>query len=184
MRISRRYKFRRPINVQRRYRINQFIKAPEVRLIDDSGQNLGVVPTSRALQLAREQEMDLIEVSPLAVPPVAKILNYSKLKYQEEKERKKEKARQKKIEVKGIRLSLRISKHDIDTRINQAEKFLSEGNKVQIELILKGREKQHRNVAINIINDFIKSVDEKLPIKVEQTIKIQGGRISTTLTKK
>jgi translation initiation factor IF-3 len=128
--------------------------------------------------------LDLIEVSPLSQPPVAKILDYSKLKYQEEKERRKEKARQKKIEVKGIRLSLKISKHDIETRLNQAERFLSEDNKVKIELILRGRERQRKDFAKNIINDFIKSLEEKLPIKIEQGLKIQGGRLSATVAKK
>ena len=90
----------------------------------------------------------------------------------------------KKIEVKGIRLSLRIGRHDIETRLNQAEKFLSEDDKVKIELILKGRERQRRDFAKNIIDDFVKSLEEKLPLKIEQELKAQGGRLSMIITKK
>lgn len=184
MRISRRFKFKKIHRPQYRYRLNQFIKAPEVRLIDETGQNLGITPTAKALAMARERELDLIEVSPLANPPVAKIFDFSKLKYQEEKERRKERAHQQKIEVKGIRLSLRISRHDIETRLIQSKKFLTEGNKIRIELILKGRERQHRDLAIKIINNFIESLNQKLPIKIEQEIKIQGGQLSMLVTKK
>ena len=183
MRISRRkpgYN-REPI---KKYRANQFIRVPQVRLIDEDGENFGVVDTNRALEMARERGLDLVEVSPLSQPPVVKIVDYSKMRYQEEKERRKEKAKQKKIEVKGIRLSLRISDHDIEVRVNQAEKFISQGDKVKIEMMLKGRERQHTSLAKEIINKFIQSVDQKIPITVEQPLDMMGGKIFVLISKK
>ncbi|MFA6214980.1 MAG: translation initiation factor IF-3 [Patescibacteria group bacterium] len=183
MRISR----RKPNYHQKasyRYKTNQFIKSPQLRLIDEDGQNLGVMDTVDAVALAQERGLDLVEVSPLANPPVAKITNYSKLKYQEEKERRKEKAKQKKVEVKGIRLSLRISEHDIEIRVNQAIKFLNQDDKVKLELLLKGREQQHVNLARDIINQFIKSVDSVVPAQIEQPLNRQGGKLFVIIAKK
>lgn len=182
MRIS--YKRQQYKKIQQKYRTNAFIRVPQVRLIDEDGQNIGVVETAKALAMAQESGFDLVEVSPLANPPVAKILNYNKLKYQEEKERRKEKAKQKKIEVKGIRLSLRISEHDIEIRINQAEKFLSQDDKVKVEMILKGRELQHKNLAREIINKFVESLNEKIPVNVEQPLNVQGGKLGILIAKK
>ena len=185
MRISRRKpKYKNQYKIRIKYRTNQFIKVPEVRLVDENGENLGVVPTEKALTMAREKELDLVEVSPLAKPPVAKILDFNKLKYQEGKEQRKEKAKQKKVEVKGIRLSLRIGKHDTETKLHQAEKFLSENDKVKIELFLRGRERQHRSLAKEIINNFLESLDQITPIKIEQELNVQGGRLTVVVNKK
>ncbi|MFA6410274.1 MAG: translation initiation factor IF-3 [Candidatus Buchananbacteria bacterium] len=169
---------------QKWHRTNQFIRVPQVRLINESGENIGVVDTAEALAMAQEKGLDLIEVNPLANPPVVKIVDYSKLKYQEEKERRKEKAKQKKVEIKGIRLSLRISDHDQEIRINQAEKFLKQEDKVRIEMILKGRERQHFDLARGIINKFVQSVGQALPITVEQPLNVQGGKLSVLIAKK
>jgi translation initiation factor IF-3 len=140
------------------YRINAQIRVPEVRVIDDEGAMLGVMPLARALELAREQELDLVEVSPKAQPPVAKITDYGRMRYQKEKEVQKQKAKQKKIEVKDIRLSLRISPHDLEMRVEQAAKFLERGDKLKIEILLKGREKQLSNKAVDIMKDFVKKL--------------------------
>lgn len=183
MRISRkRSKYKRV--QQKRHRTNEYIKVPQVRLIDETGENFGVVDTAKALRMAREKGLDLVEVSPKAQPPVAKIVDYSKLKYQEEKERRKEKAKQKKVEIKGIRLSLRISEHDKEIRIKQAEKFLNQDDKVKIEMSLRGRERQHKDLAREIINKFIGSINTSVPIITEQALNIQGGRLSVVITKK
>jgi len=153
-------------------------------LIDETGQNIGVIATDKALALAQEKGLDLVEVSPLATPPVAKIVDYSKLKYQEEKERRKERAKQKKTEIKGIRLSLRISDHDKEVRIKQAEKFLNHEDKVKIEMILRGRERQHKDLAREIIKKFIDSIDQLIPVKTEQALNIQGSKLSVMIAKK
>jgi len=183
LRISRRKPRYEKISIKR-YRINQYIRVPEVRLIDEAGQNIGVIETQKALDMAREKGLDLVEVSPLAQPPVARVVNYSKMRYKEEKERRKEKARQKKIEIKGIRLSLRISDHDTNVRIKQAEKFLAQEDKVRIELILRGREKQHFGKAKEIINKFVDSLNGLIPVTIEQPLNVQGGKLSTLLAKK
>ena len=183
MRIShRRPKWKK--QQQKRHQTNQYIRVPQVRLIDETGQNFGVVDTARALTMAREKGLDLVEVSPKAQPPVAKIVDYSKLKYQEEKERRKEKAKQKKVEVKGIRLSLRISEHDKEVRMKQAEKFLGQGDKVKLEMILRGRERQHKNLAREIVNKFITEINESTPINIEQPLSIQGNKLFVLIAKK
>lgn len=152
-------------------------------MIDENGVNAGVVPTAQAILRAREHELDLIEVSPLAQPPVAKILDFNKLKYEEGKERKREKAKQKRVEIKGVRLSLRISPHDTATRLTQAQKFLGDGDKVKIELILRGRERQHKDLAEKIIQNFIDAIRQTIPVQVEQSITAQGGKLSTIIAK-
>lgn len=181
MRISR-YRSKYTPDTSKRYRINQYIKVPEVRVIDENGENIGVMPTGQALALAEEKGMDLVEVSPVAQPPVAKIINYSKLKYEEEKSRRKQIARQKKVEVKGIRLSLRIGEHDQETRLKQAQKFLNDGDKVKVELILRGREKQHTALAREIIKKFVDSLQTEKPIKIEQPITYMGGKFSILIS--
>jgi len=169
---------------ERFYRINEQIQYPTVRVIDDSGENIGVMEAFKAIQMAHERGLDLIEVSPLANPPVVRIQDFNKFKYQESKERKKSKARQKEVELKGLRLSLRIGKNDLDTRMNQAIKFLENNDKVRVELALRGREQQHRNLAFDIIKKFVESIHAILPVRTEQEVTIQGGRISTIIAKK
>lgn len=152
-------------------------------MIDEKGLHVGVLPTPQALALARERGLDLIEVSPLAQPPVAKILDFNKLKYEVGKERKREKAKQKRIEVKGVRLSLRIGKHDTETRLQQAQKFLADNDKVKIEMILRGRERQHKDLAERIIQTFIATLNQTIPVKVEQGLSAQMGKLSTVIAK-
>ena len=165
----------------KRYRTNAAIKVPEVRLIDETGQNIGVTSTADALARAQELGLDLVEVSPLANPPVAKIVDYAKLKYEEEKERRKEKAKQKKIEIKGIRLSVRIGAHDMDVRLRQALNFLEDGDKIKIELILRGRERRQTDLAKETVEKFVTALRENREIKIEQPIKIMGGRLSAII---
>lgn len=127
--------------------------------------------TAKALQLAREQELDLVEVSPKAQPPVAKITDYGRLRYQKEKEVQKQKVKQKKVEVKDIRLSLRISPHDLEMRLQQAIKFLGRGDKIKIEINLRGRERQMAGKAVEIIKNF----ESKLKTTAELNIIEEQG---------
>ncbi|MFH1712598.1 MAG: translation initiation factor IF-3 [Candidatus Jacksonbacteria bacterium] len=143
------------------YRINGQIKAPKVKLIDHKKNLIGIIDTTQALKMAYEQELDLVEVSPKENPPVAKILKYGKFKYSLEK--KKQKSKTKKVETKGIRLNLNMAVHDISTRAKQAEKFIKRGSKLQVEMILKGREMAHVSRAFEQIKDFI----NKLSVMVE-----------------
>jgi len=163
------------------FRINEQIHAPELRVINDEGENVGVMTTAEALNIAQEQDMDLVEVFPKAQPPVAKITDYGRMKYQKEKYLHKQKAKQKKVENKDIRLSLRISPHDLEMRLNQGIKFLEKGHKLKIEIILKGREKQLQAKAQEIINNFYKKLEEhegfKLVIEQSLTRQVNGFNI-------
>lgn len=152
--------------------INNWIKASSVRLIDDTGKQMGIVPLQDALQMARERNLDLIQITEKVEPPVCKILDYGKYLY---RLRKKEKKVQKSTEIKGIRLRFNISSHDLETRARQAEKFLKKGDLVKIEMLLRGREKRLSSFAKEKIDQFVKVLDEIIPIKIERGLR-RGGR--------
>jgi translation initiation factor IF-3 len=178
MRISHRKRLQ-PIGPTFHY--NAGIRAPEVRVIDENETHLGVFPIQEALAIAQEKGLDLVEINPATSPPVTKITNFGQFKYQKEKEARKQKAHQKRIELKGIRLSLRIGEGDLGVRRAQAEKFLGEGDKVRVEIILKGRERQHADLAGKIISDFCASLVET---RVEQQLQRQAGVLSMIVAKK
>lgn len=138
--------------------------------------------TVEALQQAKERELDLVEVSPLANPPVCKYVNYGQLVYEKNKRERKQKAKQKKIEVKGIRLSTTIGDHDFNIRIAQAQKFLEKGNKVQVELLLRGRQKAHPELGADMVKKFIAALAEIAA--VESPMNKQGGKFIVLLTSK
>ncbi|MFH0969323.1 MAG: translation initiation factor IF-3 [Patescibacteria group bacterium] len=150
-------------------RINEFVRVPKVMLIDNQGKNLGEMETWKALELARERELDLVEVFPKAYPPVCKIMDYGKRQYQQSKQARLAQAKQKKVELKGIRIGLKTDEHDLTFKKNQADKFLSKGNKVKIELVLKGREKMHRDLGRKNLESFISGLST--PHKFEEPIK-------------
>lgn len=182
MRISRKKKPKKPLIP--RYNRNQYIKAPEVRVLSSDNENLGVMPTAKAIELAREQEMDLAEINPKAQPPVAKILNFTQFKYQKEKEARKQKAKAHVSELKGIRLSIRISDHDMGIRQIQAEKFLNRGDKVKIEVILRGREHGKKHLAFEAIKKFVDNITQKMDIRYEQEAARQGNKVTAIIAKK
>ncbi|OGL67134.1 translation initiation factor IF-3 [Candidatus Uhrbacteria bacterium RIFCSPHIGHO2_01_FULL_63_20] len=170
---QRKPKFEVPV-----YKANESIIAPEVRVIDENGVPLGVLPIAKAIATAREREMDLVEVSPKAEPPVCRITDYGQFKYQKEKEARKQKAQSKEVEIKGVRLSLRIGDHDLETRHQQAKSFLEDGDKVKIEIILRGREKGHQDIAREVVKKFMEILKTDFPIRVEQEITYQAGRLT------
>jgi translation initiation factor IF-3 len=183
-----RRKFRRakPKPKKELYRTNDKILAAEVRVITESGEILGVMTTADARAKAEEMEMDLVEVSPKAQPPVVKIADYGKMKYKVEKLASKQKAKQKKTEVKDIRLSLRISAHDLDMRYTQALKFLQKGNKIKLEIILRGREKQLKDKAREILDAFVKRLEseDSVAVTVEQPLTRQANGFNMILANK
>ena len=162
------------------FRVNAQIRVPEVMVIDENGDSLGKLDTRKALEIAQEKELDLVEVNPKARPPICKIQDYGQFQYQQAKKAQQQKVHAKKVEIKGVRMSYKIGAHDLEFRKKQVEKFLGKGDKVRIETILRGRERQYTREAIDKINNFIKSLD--IEIKVEQPIKKLGTRISTTIT--
>ena len=134
--------------------LNEKIRAREVRLIDNEGVNHGTVPTSKALQIARERDLDLVVVSPNQAPPVAKILDWGKYKYETEKRAKEAKKKQHTVDIKEVKMRYKIDVHDYEVRLKQAKKFLASGNKVKVVVMLRGREMQHNHLAMELINKF------------------------------
>lgn len=159
---------------------NEDIKAPEVRLVSDKGM-VGVISTAEALAMAKEQELDLILISPKAVPPVAKIMDYNSFKYQQEKLAKKIKSTAKQVEIKSLRLSSRIGQHDLEVRLKKAQQFIDKGDKVKIELYLRDRERQHGDIGFEVIKNFLEQLTATHQYKVESPAKRTGSRIETVI---
>jgi len=134
----------------------------------------------QAIDMAKTKSLDLVEVSPKAVPPVCKIMDFGKYQYQKSKEERQNKSKQKKSEIKGIRLSIRTDEHDLIFKKNQAEKFLSKNNKIKIEIMLKGREKAHQDLARDSLVNFMKTIS--IPYKIEQEIKKFPGGFNVIIT--
>lgn len=162
--------------IEKRLRINHFIRALQLRLIDEQNQQVGVVSLEDALRLAQDRGLDLIEVSPLANPPVCRIADYGKYQYLQERQGRLNRAKQKKVGVKGIRLSLKIGEHDLAVRRGQAVRFLNEGHKVKIEIILRGRENSRKDLAEQKVKEFITSLDRG--VKIEQGMTRMGNRLA------
>jgi translation initiation factor IF-3 len=161
------------------YRLNNQIIARLVHLIDEDGSYLGDVDLREALKMAQEKSLDLVEIGPKENPPIAKILDFGKFKYELRKKDKQQKKQQKVGEIKVIRLSFRIGRHDLETRANKAKEFLIEKQKVKIEIILRGREKVHAELAENVIKQFIEILGN---VKIEQEPKRQANQITALIS--
>ena len=140
--------------------INEEIRDKEVRVIDSDGTMLGVMATEQALELAGEKKLDLVNISPNAKPPVCKILDYGKYRYELQKREKEAKKKQKTTQVKEIRLSTFIEEHDIKVKANTASKFLKDGDKVKVSLRFRGREKDYSSRGMEVMNTFADIVSE------------------------
>ncbi len=152
-----------------------------MRLIDETGKQLGIVQTGQALQMAQDRGLDLIEVASKTDPPVCRIADFGKFQYQKEKQARQQKVHQKKSGLKGIRIGLTTAKHDLELKVNQAENFLKKGYKVRIEIILRGREKAFGNNARQKIEDFKSLLEEG--VIVEQPITRQPRGFSMIIGK-
>lgn len=158
--------------------INDKIRVKEVRLIDAEGNNVGVVPTSKALQMAEEADLDLVVISANQAPPVAKILNYGKYRYELEKKAKEAKKKQHTVDIKEVKVRYKIDTHDYEVRLKSIRKFISQGNKVKLVVMLRGREMQHSSLAIDLANRFIEDLAND-PIVVEKKPIIEGRNVTT-----
>ena len=156
--------------------VNNRIRAREVRLIDENGKQIGILELRKALQTAWERNLDLVQMTEKVEPPVCKIMAYGKYLYQQEK-KEREAKKKTRGELKGIRLSFNISQHDLETRVNQAEKFLRQGNKVRIELRLRGREKALADFAKEKMNKFLEILGNLTPYKIERELKRESQRL-------
>ncbi len=144
--------------IQKRYRINQYIRTTPIRVIGEKGENLGILETAEALRIANERGLDLIEISATAKPPVCKIMDFGKFKYEKEKGEREHSKKQKDVELKGIRIGFTTGTHDLELRVRQIEKFLAEGHKIRIQMKLSGRQKAHGPLALQKFHDFLKMI--------------------------
>lgn len=163
---------------------NEGIIAPEILVLDNTGANLGVMKTAEAIRAARAEELDLVLINPKTNPPVAKIIDFGQFKYQQEKEERLKQAHAHVTEVKGVRLSLRIGPHDLEIRKNQAAKFLNDGDKVKIEIILRGREMQQKPLAISVVKNFVSNINGAMPIRLDQETEVQFNKVTAIIAKK
>ena len=159
--------------------INEQIRDKEIRLIGENGEQLGIMSAREAMKLAEEAELDLVKIAPTAKPPVCKIIDYGKYRYELAR---KEKEARKKQKIKEIRLSPNIDSNDLNTKMNAAKKFLSKGDKVKITLRFRGREMAHMNASKHILDDFAASLGEIAV--VEKAPKVEGRSISMVLAEK
>jgi len=154
---------------------NNRINSPEVQVIGSTGENLGIINTNKAISMAKEEGLDLIEIAPNAKPPVCKIIDIGKYKYDAQKKANKAKKKQKKIELKEIKLRPVTETHDYNFKLKNAQKFLSKGDKVKFTIRFKGRELQHSNLGHNLMNKI--QEDIKLVGKVEMNPKFDGKQM-------
>jgi translation initiation factor IF-3 len=144
--------------------------------VDSDGTMLGVMKLSDALALAQERQVDLVEISPNANPPVCKLLDYDKYRYQQEKTAQEARKKIRKVSVKNIRLSVRIGQHDLDFKAKQTNEFLGEGNKVKIDVVMRGREQAHPQLAFELMDKI------KAKIEVEHVIETRPSKMGNTVS--
>jgi translation initiation factor IF-3 len=153
---------RREDCIEKRFiRTNDRIRAREIRVIDDEGNQIGILPPFEALKMAREKNLDLVEISPTANPPVCRIMDYGKFLYQQEKKEREAKKHQKQIVVKEVKFRINVDDHDYETKKNHVLRFLDEGDKVKATIFFRGREMTRTNLGRQILERLIKDVESK-----------------------
>ena len=162
--------------------INEQIRDREIRLIGENGEQLGIMSARDALKMAREAELDLVKIAPTAKPPVCKIIDYGKYRYELGRKEKEAKKKQKIIEIKEVRMSPNIDVNDLNTKTNNARKFLSKGNKVKITLRFRGREMAHMQASRHILEEFAQSLEDVAVI--DKPIKQEGRTLTMFLAAK
>lgn len=155
--------------------MNQAIRASSLRVIDEDGNQIGVLSRAEALQLASDRELDLVEISPEANPPVAKIIDWGKYNYQKTKQMQKSKRNAKALEVKQMRFGLKISDHDLETKLKKVTGFLENGHKVKIVIFYRGRELAHKDIGFTLANKVIDKFGED--IAVDQQPQLAGKQL-------
>ena len=162
--------------------INEQIRDREIRLIGEDGEQLGIMSARDAMKLAREANLDLVKIAPTAKPPVCKIIDYGKYRYEQARREKEARKKQKTIEVKEIRLSPNIDTNDLNTKVNQARKFVSGGNKVKVAVRFRGRELAHTAVGKTILEDFAQKLSDIAVI--DKPAKLEGKSMVMFLVEK
>ncbi|MDR2398075.1 MAG: translation initiation factor IF-3 [Spirochaetaceae bacterium] len=163
-------------------RINEQIRVREVRLIRDEGEQQGIIPTLDALAIARGQGLDLVEVAPQAVPPVVKIMDYGKFKFENEKKVRDSKKKQKLLKLKEIRMQPKIDEHDIEFKSKHVREFLAEGNKVKVTIRFRGRELAHTELGLDVLKDVLKRLEGEYVM--DKTPAMEGRFMSMVVSPK
>ncbi len=158
--------------------MNHAIRAQELRVLDDAGNQLGVLSKSEALAKAQELGLDLVEVSPNANPPVAKIVDWGKYNYQKTKQLQQQKKQQKSVDIKQIRLGMRIGDHDLDIKLNRTRKFLEAGHKVKVMLLYRGRENAHKELGFVLFDRITEALSDVAVI--DQPAQLSGRNLTIT----
>ena len=162
--------------------INEEIRDREVRVVDQNGEQLGIMPIRQALNLADERELDLVKIAPQAKPPVCKLMDYGKYRFEQSKREREIRKNQKVIEVKEVRLSATIEDHDVDVRVKNAVKFLQDGNKVKVTIRFRGRQITHSEIGREVMRDFAERVKEYGTVDKQPVI--EGRNMSMFITPK
>ena len=160
--------------------INEEIRDREVRLVDQNGAQLGIMPTRQALELAEERQLDLVKIAPTARPPVCKFMDYGKFKFEQSKKEREIRKNQKVITIKEVRLSATIEDHDVDVKFKNAVKFLKDGDKVKVNIRFRGRQITHSEIGLQVMNSFAEKIKEFGV--VERRPLIEGRNMSMILT--
>lgn len=168
--------------INKSVRINEAIRASELRVIGESGEQLGVMSKREALDAATAAGLDLVEISPGASPPVAKIIDWGKFQYQKMKELQRNKKNAKTSELKQMRLGLKIGQHDLDIKLKKIRSFLSDGNKVRIQIFFRGREMAHQELGHELMKRIIEQLEDDAV--VEQQPQMAGRNLSITVRSK
>jgi len=162
--------------------VNWQIRAPEVRVIGHDGKQIGILPLKEAMKLAEEQGLDLVEVAPQATPPVCRIMNYGKYKYQQSKKIQEAKKHQTVIQVKEVKIRPRTEEHDLQFKLRHAKRFLSEGNKVKVSMLFRGREIAHPEMGRELLDRIIAELKDLMVI--EQAPRLEGRSMVMLLAPK
>ena len=175
--MRRRATFHKP--PPQRVRINQLIRAPEVRLIGEDGEQVGVMPIKEALAHAAESNLDLVEVAPQANPPVCRIMDYGKYKYQQSKKQQEARRRQTTIQVKEVKVRPKIEEHDMSFKLRNIRRFLDDRDKVKVTMIFRGREMAHQELGVQLLNKVKEDTEEIA--KVESEPRLEGRQMVMVL---
>ena len=163
-------------------RINDEIRIREVRVTDENGESLGIMQTKDALKLAEDRHLDLVEVAPKARPPVCKIMDFGKYRYEQQKRDKEARKKQKVVTVKEVKLRPNIEQHDFDVKLKNAQRFIEEGNKVKVTIMFRGRELSHPELGNEVLDKIAKALGDT--VSVERAAKLEGKNMTMILSPK
>jgi len=168
--------------ISRELRVNEEIRARDVRLVGEGGEQLGIVPLREALRIAQERQLDLVEVAPTARPPVCRIMDYGKYKYEQSKREREARKKQKQVNIKEVKMRPRIEEHDFEVKMRNAERFLRDGDKVKATIMFRGREIVHPDLGKLVLDRLAQSLSDLAA--VERPARAEGRNMTMILTPK